>query len=44
MVEILDHLQKYVPKVAKTEEVNVPGCDDPIQIKKHDFYQLALGN
>lgn len=44
MVEILDDLQKYVPKVVKVEEKSVPGCDVPIRMKKHDFYQIALGD
>lgn len=44
MVQILDELQEHVPKVATTEEVCVPGCNDPVQVKKHDFYPIALGN
>ena len=43
MVEILDHLQQYVPSVTTTEKVHAPGLSEPAEIFVDKFHHLALG-
>ena len=43
MVAILGSLHKYVPRVPTTEIVEVPGCEEPVEIVKNNFFKVALG-
>lgn len=43
MVDVLYHLQQYVPRVASTDEVAVPGLEEPVTIPRHEFYKVGLG-
>ncbi len=43
MVDILSALHKYVPSDPSTEDVEVPGCDVPIELRKSNFFNIGLG-
>lgn len=43
MVDILEHLQQYVPSVTTTEKVSAPGQPEPAEISVDKFHHLTLG-
>lgn len=44
MVDILDGYHKlYVPKVPISEDVNVPGSNERVELQKNLFYNIGIG-
>ena len=43
MLEVLAHLGQYVPTVSTTENVDIPGMEEPVQITNDAFHKIASG-
>ena len=43
MIEVLSHLNQYVPTVSTESAISVTGLQEPVQIINDSFHTLALG-
>ena len=43
MVEVLSHLNQYIPTVSTESTVNVRGIEEPVRMTHDDFHTIALG-
>ncbi len=42
MIAILGHLQQYVPSLSSSEDVEVPGCSEPVHVNLDYFHHILF--
>ena len=43
MIAIMLNLHKYYPTLSTTENTEVAGVDEPVELEKDNFHQILLG-
>ena len=43
MIAIMLNLHKYCPTLSTTENTEVAGVDEPVELEKDNFHQILLG-
>ena len=43
MIDVLSHLNQYVPTVSTESTVNVTGIEEPVRMTNDYFHTIALG-